>query len=183
LKKRFELFLVLFVVSSFLLSTGLMLSQYSKSDYSTTMKSAKLVITTVTVVTDLPDGAYTLKIGLKWKRILGSYWSDFQTSDSQYEDTGMEWVTYPNTIWGGPDSAGTTYTTDKSTAWCYTVELDESGYEYYVSFKLQKVLSETKSFWLGSSDNDYDVYYETCNVWYGKFGAYLKFEYKFVLYV
>lgn len=155
-----------------------MLSQYSKSDYSTTMKSAKLVITTVTVVTDLPDGAYTLKIGLKWKRILGSYWSD-----SQYEDTGMEWVTYPNTIWGGPDSAGTTYTTDKSTAWCYTVELDESGYEYYVSFKLQKVLSETKSFWLGSSDNDYDVYYETCNVWYGKFGAYLKFEYKFVLYV
>ena len=173
---------VIFMLTSMMVSSGLILNQKIQCVNTATMRYARVVITKVTVVTDLPNGDYTLKVGIEWKRIFGSYRSVFTTSDSQYEDYGVEWYTHSETIEGGPYSAGETYDNDVNTHYVYTVDLDEAGYEYYVEFKLQKWLTiETEAFYLGSTDNDYNTLYETCNVWYSKFGAYLKFEYKFQL--
>lgn len=180
MKKQMKMLFVLCVLTSLVIGTGLLTIQ-TNSDYTVTMKSAKIRITTVQVITDLPNGDYTLKVGVRGKRVLGSYWGVFQTSDSNYKNTGMKWYIHPQTIEGGNNSAGTYYYTDLNTDWCYTVELDESGFEYYVSFKLKKGwISQTNSFYLGSSDNEYDTSYWTDNVWYGKYGAYLRFQYMFI---
>ncbi len=181
IKRQIEMIFIFSVFLTMILGIGL-LTLKTHSNNNVTMNSAMIRITSVNVVTDLSDGDYTLQVGVKSKRILGSNRGVFQFSDNNYKSTAQKWYTYPETIEGGNTSAGIYYNTDLNTDWCYTVELTESGFEYYVSFKLKKGWgSETHSFYLGGTDNSYDTNYWTCNVWFGKYGAHIRFQYQFIL--
>ncbi len=171
------------IISLLLLANFVFLATSSNITRSSTktMSTAYIRITKIQVTNDFYGTSSTLyefKFATEFKRLFTDYGDRLINDDGQYNDYTAGYYDYPDRVNGAYEG---TLTKDQNLPTSYTIPLSGSGYEFYLSIRLNRIggVYYTNGFYLGSSDYLYNHEYTTCSI--SRHGGTYSISYMFLL--